>query len=130
MKRIKVVYVCHPVAGAVVENLAKIIAICASVHTDSVYPIAPYHTHLQYSKDEDVCARARGMACNLHFISSGFVDEVHLYGPDITRGMKEEIRCALDHGVKVVPKTKETARLLIALCEERNATHLEDVEDM
>lgn len=106
---VKIVFVSHPISGDVKENVNKVLKICAEIHTRNIIPIAPYLISLQYLSDEVVEDRELGMAANHECFYRGFVDELWLFGNQISPGMIEEIKLAREMDIPVVSKTRGTA---------------------
>jgi len=110
-----IVYVAHPVAGNVEQNLAEVKRICAELHSKEIYPIAPYWMMLQYQDDAKPEQRALGIAYNMLYFHRNFFHELWLYGDRISKGMAEEIEMAEYYGIPVRPKTEATARMFLAM---------------
>ena len=106
----KIIFISHPIAGDVKNNIAKIISICASIHTAEIFPVAPYLLTLEYLRDEVGEERALGIESGLVYLRRGHVDEVWLFGEKITSGMRQEIMAARETSILVVPKTEGTER--------------------
>ena len=104
----KTVFVAHPIAGDIKENVRKVLEICKLVHTHDVVPVAPYLVSLQYLDDEIVEDRLLGIVANLECFHRRFIDELWLFGNRISSGMKEEILLALKLGIPIIPQTAET----------------------
>lgn len=106
----KTVYIAHPVGGDVKNNAKKILKICHRVHTRRTIPVAPYLVSIQYLNDDFKRDRQLGIDANLEYFKRKIIDEVWLFGPKISTGMREEIILARKLGIPVVPKTKETKK--------------------
>lgn len=104
----KSVYISHPVAGNLAENVRDILKICKEIHTKEIIPVVPYLVALQYLEDSIKEDRDLGMRANYECLRRKFVDEVWLFGDRISSGMEAEIRLSLELGIPVIPKTKET----------------------
>ena len=109
----KIVFISHPIAGDVKNNIAKIISLCASIHTVEIFPVAPYLLTLEYLRDEVGEERALGLQSGLEYLRRGHVDELWLFGDKITAGMRQEIMAARETGILIVPKTEGTERGLV-----------------
>ena len=106
----KVVYIAHPINGNVHFNLESIkkIGRIINLQEPNVIPIAPYFFSC-YALDDSVPAeRKRGIKNNIGLLKKGFVDEIRLYGNNISSGMMQEIQLGIDLGISIKPMTKET----------------------
>ena len=108
----KTVFIAHPIAGDIEENVKKVLVICESVHTKEVIPVAPYLVSLQYLNDAVREDRELGVIANLECFHRKYIDELWLFGNRISEGMKEEVRLATELKIPIVPKTEETKREL------------------
>jgi len=115
MKKVKVVFIGHPIKGDVKENVKKVLKICAEVHTKHIIPVAPYLISLRYLNDEIVEDRELGMETNYECFRRRFVDELWLFGDMISEGMKQEIILAKKFGIPIMAKTEGTRRDLALL---------------
>lgn len=109
---VKTVFVAHPIAGNIRENVKKVLAICESVHTKEVIPVAPYLVSLQYLNDTIKEDRELGVIANLECFHRKYVDELWLFGDRISEGMRGEVVLANKLKIPVIPKTEETKREL------------------
>lgn len=102
-------YVAHQVGGDVAGNVNLILAVLEDIRFNEdkkeewkdLIPIAPYLGPLSYLNDDDAEQRALGIEENLYYFKRGFMDEVILAGPNISRGMKEEIKLAVEYNIPV-----------------------------
>lgn len=112
----KVMYIAHPVGGDISGNLDRIVEIVRRINTNpaskEVVPFVPYYADCLALDDDDFKQRARGISNGLALLSKGFVDELWLYGPRISKGMHEEIAAARKYGIPVVAKSVGTQREL------------------
>lgn len=109
MARLKTVYPAHPVSGDVEGNLARVRAIVRKLHfMPGVMPVAPYVADCGILDDSILEEREMGMKTAEEYFRRGMIDEVWLYGPKISNGMKGEILLAWDYGLPVVAMTQET----------------------
>ncbi len=97
----KTVFVSHPIAGQVEENVKDILRICREIHTQDVIPVAPYLVAVQYLNDHVGEERELGIAANVEHFKRKVMDEMWLCGPKISAGMEEEIRLCLKFGIPV-----------------------------
>lgn len=106
----KIVYIAHPIAGDVKENVKKIIKIVREVNlrTPLVVPFVPYLADVLALDDDNARERARGLENGITVLKSGVVDELWIYGDRVTAGMKSEIDMAADIGLTLVRMDRET----------------------
>jgi len=100
----KLVYISHPISGDVRKNVKKILEICKRVHTKDIIPFPPYLASLEYLDDNNEQDRVLGIDSALETIRRGMIDELWVYGDNISDGMKEEIKVAEDKGIPVIHK--------------------------
>lgn len=108
----KTVFVGHPIAGDIQENIKRVLQICQEIHTTEIIPVVPYLVSLQYLDDTVVEDRQLGMEANHECFRRRYVDELWLYGDKISSGMQREIVLARELGILVIAKTKETKKEL------------------
>lgn len=104
--RKKIVYIAHPISGDVAGNLAKITKIVEHIYRSPKYatvvPLVPYYVDCLVLDDNNPQLRAKGLANGLAILSRpGIIDELWLYGPTISPGMKNEVFAAFRAGIKV-----------------------------
>lgn len=96
-KRMKIVYIAHPIGGDVASNLAdlrRIIKIINLAHEDIV-PFVPYYADAVSMNDDEPQERSRAMKNCISVLRSGLVDEIWLTGSRISPGMQQEVaECA------------------------------------
>lgn len=111
MKR-KIVYIYHPISNNYKENVIKIRDILRELSIKGeVVPFAHYLLEFEYLDDTNQDERSIGMGNNQEFFYQKLIDEIWVYGEYISNGMEEEIRLAMELGIPVKFKTKETLRL-------------------
>jgi len=110
MARLKTVYPAHPISGDVEGNLNRVRKIARDLHfMPGVMPVVPYLSDCAGVLDDSIPEeRAMGIGSAEEYFKRGMIDEVWLYGPKISNGMKGEILLAWDYGLPVLPKTQET----------------------
>lgn len=106
----KIIFIGHPIRGAVEENMKKVLTLCEEVHKQGNIPVAPYLVSLQYLDDTVVEDRELGIESNHLCFHKHFVDELWLYGDHISQGMEDEVRVARANNIPVFPKTEGTKR--------------------
>ncbi|MFC1613387.1 DUF4406 domain-containing protein [Patescibacteria group bacterium] len=104
----KTVFISHPISGDVAENVKKVLDICRNVHNENIIPVAPYLVSLQYLDDNVNEDRELGIDANLECFRRGYIDELWLFGDHISKGMKQEIKIAIELKIPVISKTEET----------------------
>lgn len=106
----KVVYIAHPVGGDVKGNLLKITRIIREINLkeEEIIPFAPYVADVLAMIDEIPEERERACKNGLNILRTGMVDEIWVYGPSITRGMKDEIDLAWELKIPIIVKDKDT----------------------
>lgn len=113
-RKIKRIFVAHPISGDIEGNHRRVVAICARIHTKYRIPYAPYLVSLLYLDDTEIEDRRLGMEANHEMLRSGFITELWLYGRRISNGMWAEIKLARKAGIPVIAKTRGTQRDLEA----------------
>lgn len=100
----KVAYICHPISGDVKGNIDKILKIVRDINltkSDAV-PFVPYLADLMAMDDNVPEERERGIKNDMAVLNRGMVDELWIYGPKISKGMKGEIDKAWNMGIEIV----------------------------
>lgn len=113
----KIAYIAHPISGNVSDNLDAIrdIARHINLYEPDVVPFAPYYLDCHCLDDSVPEERERGIKNNVALLKKGFVDELRLYGPRISKGMLEEIKLAYSLGITICPMSEGTQRDFDAL---------------
>jgi len=113
----KVVYIAHPISGAIIENKKEVLSIMRTIsdHEPDVVPFAPYITYLDYLNDNNAIERQKGIMYNIELMERVKPDELRLYGDFISQGMRFEIMNAKDLGIKIRPMTKGTKQAFLNL---------------
>jgi hypothetical protein len=109
----KIIFVAHPIAGDVEENMKKVLTLCEKIHNSGFIPIAPYIVSLQYLNDTITEDRELGIEVNSLFFEKKFIDELWLFGNKISRGMWGEIKLARKFNIPIVAKTKNLKQELL-----------------
>ena len=100
------VYIIHPIAGDVENNIKKVLDICKEVHKGDIIPLVPYVTSVGYLDDNDSYERVKGTMVNRAVLQSGIIDEAWVYGDKISDGMKYDIEICCEEGIKLRVKNK------------------------
>lgn len=101
-----IVYIAHPISGDVAGNLAKIERIVKHIYNSPKYatilPLVPYYLDCLVLDDENPQQRQTGLQNGLKILSrEGFINELWLFGPTISQGMKQEVFAAFGNHIKV-----------------------------
>lgn len=106
----KIAYICHPVAGDVHGNIQKILDIIKDINLndEDTVPFAPYIPDILALDDNIPAQRDRGIKNDIELLRCGFIDELWVYGPKISGGMRAEIELAYELGIVVISKDSET----------------------
>ena len=102
----KIVYIAHPIRGAVKQNLKAITEIAREImfFDTTVIPFAPYYLYYHALNDNVPEERGRGLYNDEEFFRRRTFDELWVYGPRISSGMSKEIAFANDLGIPVIIK--------------------------
>lgn len=104
----KIVYIAHPIGGNEEANLRAIRNIVKMInyHEPDTVPFVPYYADVVSMSDSIPWERQRGIKNDIEILSrKGIVDELRLYGPTISAGMRLEIIAALNNKIPVVSTT-------------------------
>jgi hypothetical protein len=128
LMRKKICYIAHPIGGNVELNLASIRNIIFRINTEKkfgdVVPFAPYYADVVSCDDNVPELRERGLQNDEAILSrKGLVDELWLFGPHISAGMKREIMAAFRAGIPVVPQQRNLMEPLLKIKSEYEAIH-------
>ena len=106
----KIAYITHPISGDVKRNLNKIAQIARKINLEEpeVIPFAPYYVDCFALHDGIDVERERGIKNDITLIKKGFIDEIRLYGDNISKGMATEINLAIGLDIPIVPMTIDT----------------------
>lgn len=103
----KIVYIAHPISGNVKGNLLKIQKIVREIcfSTENIIPFVPYYSDLMALDENNPEERARGIANDQVYFERGVMDELWLFGPRVSEGMRHEIKLAKLFGIPVISKS-------------------------
>jgi hypothetical protein len=103
----KIVYIVHPISGDISGNIQKILKIVKDINLSKpdIVPFAPYITDVLALDDNDPTQRERGIANDIAILHTGMVNELWVYGPKISAGMKAEIKLAFELSIPIVVMT-------------------------
>ncbi len=93
----KIVYIAHPIAGDIADNVLKVEAIVRELlrERSEYFPVAPYLEAVRHLDDRIPEDRARAFMVNHACIGSGWIDEIWCVGR-MSEGVKKEILWGLD----------------------------------
>jgi len=102
----KIIYIAHPISGNIKGNLKKITEIGREINLNEpdTIPFAPCFFACHCLNDNIPEERARGLKNDIELMKRGFIDELRLYGNNISEGMKHEIELAHKLGIPVINK--------------------------
>lgn len=100
----KIVYISHPIGGDVPGNLEKIRRIIRDLNLSypEMVPFAPYYSDVVSLDDAIPDQRERGLRNDIALIERGFIDEMWLFGPTISAGMRLEMIAAWNTKIPVI----------------------------
>lgn len=124
----KIVYIAHPISGAIDDNLADLARILRIINMNihpkkncifhnlagekyvaplffefsNIIPLAPYYADIIALDDNNALERKRGIENDIAILSSGLFKELWLTGESISLGMREEIKLAVSLGIEVL----------------------------
>lgn len=97
------VYICHPIRGDKLSNLKKILKIVRTINLNmpNIVPLTNYFADCLALCDEVEEERNKGLYNDIKLLQSGIVDEVWVFGDEITEGMQIEIDTAKERGIPI-----------------------------
>lgn len=98
-------YVCSPYAGDVAANVALARRICATALSRGRIPLAPHLLFPQFMDDTSLEQRELAMFMNRILLSK--CDEMWIYTPHISPGMRQEASCARHLGTPLLLLNKD-----------------------
>ena len=99
-----IAYIAHPFSGDVKGNLKKIREIIRNINLTEpdVVPFAPYYADCVAMDDNNPAERERGIRNDQEFFKRGYIDELRVYGPHVSRGMQAEIELANKYHIQII----------------------------
>jgi len=91
------VFICSPFSGDTDRNTARTQRYCRFAYAQGTVPFAPHLHNTQFLEEDIPEEREAGIALGLEAMKR--VDEVWLFGNELTEGMKSELRSA--HQMKI-----------------------------
>lgn len=119
--KMRIVYIAHPIGGDIENNLASLRRIIRSINSYETHtvPFCPYYADVVSLNDNDPAQRARGLKNDIEILSrAGMVDELRLYGPTISPGMRLEIETAHYMGIPIVCSSQDLYNQLVPIMAE------------
>jgi hypothetical protein len=114
MSRPKMVFIAHPIFEDVEHNRRIILEICHQIRTKEIIPVFPCLTWGRFlginPEDKDL-----ETALNEAYFRNGAIDELWVYGDELSKKMKSQIQLARELGIKVVPMTDLVAHDIAAM---------------
>jgi hypothetical protein len=108
----KIAYICHPIMGDIMGNVEKIMKIVRDINLDvkfrDVVPFVPYLSDVLSLDDNKPEERNRGLLNCITILKSGITNELWIYGPKISGGMRAEIDLAYDLDIPIVVMDPQT----------------------
>lgn len=121
-KKKKIAYIAHPIGGNVEANLASlrhVVRIINLTEPDTV-PFCPYYADVVSLDDNVPHERERGIENDIAVLTRpGMVDELRLYGPCLSKGMKQEVITARNMGIPIVCATEHLYNQLTRFYQEK-----------
>ena len=96
----RLVYICAPLRGNVIDNIEFARQKAQEVFQSGNIPVCPHIT--LPSNADPACSVLDEAARDMGLQLLGFCQQVNVYGPTITEGMRAEIRLAQERGIPVV----------------------------
>ncbi len=99
----KMVYICHPIRGNKTANIEKIVRIVRSINLflPDIVPLTNYITDCLALDDDVKEERDKGLSNDEAILQSGIVDELWVFGDEITEGMHIEMETAKAVGIPI-----------------------------
>ena len=94
--RMKTVFICSPYRGNVVENEKKAIAYSKQAAKAGYVPLTPHLLLTRFLNDQNPDERIQALTMGQELLKR--CDEIWVYGPTISQGMKYEIDTAKELG--------------------------------
>ena len=99
----RIVYVSHPIKGDKAGNIEKIIKIVRSINLflPDIVPLTNYIADCLALDDDVKEERNKGLLNDAAILKSGIVDELWVFGDEITEGMHIEMETAKAVGIPI-----------------------------
>ncbi len=108
-RKVKMVFIAHPISGDVENNIKKVLDICEDVHSETIIPVFPsllWRNYLGHKPEHEKLIQK----VNEELFRRHGVDEVWYYGDGtISSGMKNEIKLAVKWRIPNIGKTPKMA---------------------
>jgi len=110
----KIVLIGYPLEGNLLACSDEILKICINAQRARYIPVAPqiYAIADKQNTDEEV---RRVVSCSIQMcLSNMLVDELWVYGNELTRDMIVSVRLAYRHSIRIVPKSEIALRIFMS----------------
>ncbi len=99
----RTVYICHPIKGDKINNIVNIVKIVRAINLflPDVVPITNYIADCLAMNDDVESEREKGLLNDEFILKSGIVDELWVFGDNISSGMQLEINIAQKIGIVI-----------------------------
>lgn len=99
----KIVYISHPIRGNKASNIEKIVEIVRSINLflPDIVPLTNYIADCLALDDDVKEERDKGLLNDEAILQSGIVDELWVFGDEITEGMHIEMETAKAVGIPI-----------------------------
>ena len=119
----KHVYICHPLGGAIEENMTKVKSIVKELCYKEVMPLAPHLAIATVLNDNIPEERKKGLHMCLHMLNPEKIDALWIFGEKLSNGMKMEIEHCMKHSIPIRCKSEvldHTVNGFMRMIEEKN----------
>ncbi|HCC05441.1 TPA: hypothetical protein DEP58_04020 [Patescibacteria group bacterium] len=114
MKTTKIVLVSYPLEGNLQICLAEILKICINAQRARYIPVAPQIFAIVDQRNTDQQTHRVVSDCIEMYLSNMLVDELWLYGSELTKDMIASVRLAHRHSIRIVPKSEILRRFFVS----------------
>jgi hypothetical protein len=121
----KYVYICHPLSGDIEGNIEKVKKIVREVCCEETIAFAPVFN------DAVTSEREKGISTDLALLRSGKIDELWVFGSNLSKGMMFEINVCVTHNIPVLCKNntiKADVKEYIQQCEKKKFVQAEPIQ--
>ncbi len=118
----KYVYICHPLSGDIEGNIERVKNIVREVCCEDTIAFAPHLAFAPVFNDTIPSEREKGISTDLALLRSGKIDELWVYGINLSKGMMFEINVCITHNIPVMCKSstiKDDVKEYIRQCEKK-----------
>lgn len=107
-RKVKMVFIAHPISGDVENNIQKVINISEEIHSETIVPVFPsllWRKYLGHKSEHTPLIKV----VNDELFKRKAIDEVWFFGDSISNGMKGEIQLAVEYGIPTIGKVPKMA---------------------